>query len=292
MNFRKLKIFYETAIELNMTKVAKKLYISQPSISQAIHEIEEELDVILFDRIGKKLFLTEEGNIYLSYARRILNLYEEGLKTISDMSKNEKGRIKIGASTTIGIYILPDIIKEFLQNYESIEVSLSVNNSEEIEKMVLENQVDFAFIEGRAFSDEIIKEDMWEDELIFISSAYHKWNKKKELQKQDIAHEKLIMREIGSGTREVVEGFLENNNIDYSIFMELGNTEAIKKSVEANLGVSCLSKRSVIERIESGKLKGFRIKGKRITRMLSLIYHKDKFLSNNIKKFIEYSKQY
>ena len=100
------------------------------------------------------------------------------------------------------------------------------------------------------------------------------------------------MREIGSGTREVVEGFLENNNIDYSIFMELGNTEAIKKSVEANLGVSCLSKRSVIERIESGKLKGFRIKGKRITRMLSLIYHKDKFLSNNIKKFIEYSKQY
>lgn len=292
MNFRKLKIFYETATELNMTKVAKKLYISQPSISQAIHEIEEELDVILFDRIGKKLFLTEEGNIYLSYARRILNLYEEGLKTISDMSKNEKGRIKIGASTTIGIYILPDIIKEFLQNYESIEVSLSVNNSEEIEKMVLENQVDFAFIEGRAFSDEIIKEDMWEDELIFISSAYHKWNKKKELQKQDITHEKLIMREIGSGTREVVEGFLENNNIDYSIFMELGNTEAIKKSVEANLGVSCLSKRSVIERIESGKLKGFRIKGKRITRMLSLIYHKDKFLSNNIKKFIEYSKQY
>lgn len=292
MNFRKLKIFYETATELNMTKVAKKLYISQPSISQAIHEIEEELEVTLFDRIGKKLFLTEEGTVYLSYARRILNLYEEGLRTINDMSKNEKGKIKIGASTTIGIYILPDIIKEFLQNYEGIEVSLSVNNSEEIEKMVLENQVDFAFIEGRSFSDEIIKEEMWEDELIFISSTYHKWNKKKELQKQDIAYEKLIMREAGSGTREVVEGFLENNNIDYSIFMELGNTEAIKKSVEANLGVSCLSKRSVIEKIESGNLRGFRIKGKRITRMLSLIYHKDKFLSNNIKRFIEYSKQY
>lgn len=96
MNFRKLKIFYETATELNMTKVAKKLYISQPSISQAIHEIEEELDVKLFDRIGKKLFLTQEGEVYLSYVRRILNLYEEGLKTVSDMSKNEKGKIKIG----------------------------------------------------------------------------------------------------------------------------------------------------------------------------------------------------
>ena len=292
MNFRKLKIFYETATELNMTKVAKKLYISQPSISQAIHEIEEELDVRLFDRIGKKIFLTDEGNVYLSYARRILNLYEEGLKTGSDMSKNEKGKIRIGASTTIGIYILPDIIKGFLQNHEGIEVSLSVNNTEEIEKMILENEVDFAFIEGKSLYDEVVKEEMWEDELIFISSPHHKWNKKEYLQNDDITHEKLIMREAGSGTREVVESFLENNNIDYTVFMELGNTEAIKKSVEANLGVSCLSKRSVIEKIESGNLSGFRIEGKKITRMLSLIYHKDKFLSNNIKSFIDYSKKY
>lgn len=292
MNFRKLKIFYETAIELNMTKVAKKLYISQPSISQAIHEIEDEFGVKLFDRIGKKLFLTEEGIVYLSYARRILNLYEEGLKTINDMSKNQKGKIKIGASTTIGIYILPDIIKGFLQKHEGIEISLSINNSEEIEKMILENELDFAYIEGRSTYNEIIKEEIWEDELIFISSSQHKWNKKEDLEKEDISHEKLIMREVGSGTREVVEGFLENNNIDYSIFMELGNTEAIKKSVEANLGVSCLSKRSVIEKIESGNLSGFRIKGKKIKRMLSLIYHKDKFLSNNIKSFIEYSKQF
>lgn len=129
MNFRKLKIFYETAMELNMTKVAKKLYISQPSISQAIHEIEEELDAKLFDRIGRKLFLTHEGEVYLSYVRRILNLYEEGIKTVSDMSKNEKGKIKIGASTTIGIYILPDIIKGFLQEHKGIEVSLSVANT-------------------------------------------------------------------------------------------------------------------------------------------------------------------
>ena len=292
MNFRKLKIFYETAVELNMTKVAKKLYISQPSISQAIHEIEDEFGVKLFDRIGKKLFLTEEGEVYLSYARRILNLYEEGLKTINDMSKNQKGKIKIGASTTIGIYILPDIIKGFLQKYEGIEISLSVNNSEEIEKMILENEIDFAYIEGRSSYDEIIKDEIWEDELIFISSSQHKWNKKEDLEKGDIIHEKFIMREVGSGTREIVEGFLENNNIDYSIFMELGNTEAIKKSVEANLGVSCLSKRSVIEKIESGNLSGFRIRDKKIIRMLSLIYHKDKFLSNNIKSFIEYSKQF
>ena len=100
------------------------------------------------------------------------------------------------------------------------------------------------------------------------------------------------MRERGSGTREVVESFLENNNIENNVFMELGNTEAIKKSVEANLGVSCLSKRSVIEKIENGSINGLRVKDKKIKRMLSLIYHKDKFLSNNIKMFMDYARNF
>lgn len=290
MNFRKIKIFYETATELNMTKVAKKMYISQPSISQAIHEIEEELNVKLFDRIGKKIYLTEEGNIYLNYVRRILNLHEECLKTIDDMGKNQKGKIKIGASSTIGIYILPDIIKGFLQNNSGIEISLSVFNTEKIEKMILENEIDFAFVEGNTSHSEIVTEEVWEDELIFICSPTHRWNKKLYLSKQDIEDEKLIMRETGSGTRQVVEAFLKNNDIKYNVFMELGNTEGIKKSVEANLGVSCLSKRSVIEKIDNGTLSGFRLKDEKINRMLSLIYHKDKFLSNNMKRFIEYSK--
>lgn len=290
MNFRKLKIFYETATELNMTKVAKKLYISQPSISQAIHEIEDEIGVILFDRIGKKLFLTEEGHVYLNYSRRILNLYEESIKTINDISESKKGKIKIGASTTIGIYILPDIIKGFLQANKEIEISLSVDNTIKIEKMILENKIDFAYIEGRSYFEEIIKEEIWDDELIFICSVIHPWNKNDILSKEDISNEKLIMRELGSGTREVVESFLENNNIEYNIFMELGNTEAIKKSVEANLGISCLSVRSVQEKIQTGDLKGIRIKDKNIIRKLSLIYHKDKFLNNNMRSFINYAK--
>lgn len=289
MNFRKLKIFYETATELNMTKVAKKLYISQPSISQAIHEIEDEIGVILFDRIGKKLFLTEEGHVYLNYSRRILNLYEESIKTINDISESKKGKIKIGASTTIGIYILPDIIKGFLQANKEIEISLSVDNTIKIEKMILENKIDFAYIEGKSCFEEIVKKEIWEDELIFICSAVHPWNKKDILSKEDISNEKLIMREMGSGTREIVESFLENNNIEYNIFMELGNTEAIKKSVEANLGISCLSVRSVHEKIQTGDLKGIRIKDKNITRKLSLIHHKDKFFNNNMKSFIDYA---
>lgn len=291
MNFRKMKIFYETATELNMTNVAKKMYISQPSISQAIHELEAELDVKLFDRIGKKLFLTQEGIVYLGYVRRIINLHEECLKTMEEISKNQKGKIRIGASTTVGIYILPDIIKGFLQKYREIEIALSVANTRDIENMILENRIDFAYIEGKSNFDEIIKVPIWNDELVFISNPEHSWNKKNYINNQDILSQKLIMREEGSGTRQVVESFLQNNHIDYNIFMELGNTEAIKKSVEANLGVSCLSERSVLEKIKNGSLVGYRFKDKIISRTLNLIYHKDKFLSNNMKKFIDYSKK-
>ena len=105
MNERKLRIFYEVAKELNMTRVAKKMYISQPSISQSIRELEEELGVKLFDRISRKLYLTSEGKLFLNYARRILNLYDESLEKIKETINLEKGKLNIGASTTIGIYI-------------------------------------------------------------------------------------------------------------------------------------------------------------------------------------------
>ncbi|SFU85378.1 LysR substrate binding domain-containing protein [Clostridium sp. DSM 8431] len=148
MNIRKLKVFYATANNLNMTKTAKELYISQPSVTQTIHEIEEELQVKLFDRIGKKLYLTEEGKVFLNYVRRILNLYEEGSEVLKEMASMEKGKITIGASTTIGTYILPEIIREFAEAYEGIEISLIIENSANIEKLILENKIDFAFVEG------------------------------------------------------------------------------------------------------------------------------------------------
>ena len=126
MNIRKLKIFYATATSLNMTKVAKELYISQPSVSQAIHEFEEEIGARLFDRIGKRIYLTNEGEVCLNYVRRILNLYEEATEKVNEITNQEKGKIKIGASTTIGTYILPDILKEFVEVHKGIEISLII----------------------------------------------------------------------------------------------------------------------------------------------------------------------
>lgn len=292
MNFRKLKIFYETARYLNMTRVAKEMYISQPSISQSIHELEEDLGVKLFDRIGKKLFLTHEGEVFLNYTRRILNLYDEGVKTIRDFSSNEIGKIVIGASTTIGIYILPDIIKDFSNKFKDIEISLIIENTKNIEKLILENRVDFAFIEGDIWSEEIQKEVFWKDELVFICGDQNIIKDYNEIPGKMLEDQKLIMREYGSGTREHTELFLKKNKIKFNTFLELGSTEAIKKSVEANLGVGCLSYRVVEDKVESGQLYMFRLLEGKIERDLYLIIHNDKFISNNMKVFIEYSKNY
>ena len=292
MNFRKLKIFYETAIHLNMTKVAKEMYISQPSISQSINELEIELGAKLFDRIGKKLFLTHEGEVFLNYTRRILNLYDEGVKTIREFNVNGKGKIVIGASTTIGIYILPEIIKEFSSKYKDIEISLIIENTKNIEKLILENKVDFAYVEGDVHSDEIRKEVVWKDELVFICGDKNDLRNYKKIDGKVLENQKLIMREDGSGTREHTELFLKKNKIKFTTFLELGNTEAIKKTVEANLGVGCLSYRVVEDKVKSGELFIFRLLEGSIERDLYLISHNDKFISNNMKTFIEYTRDF
>ena len=194
-------------------------------MSQSIHEIEAELGVILFDRIGKRLHLIEEGKVFLNYVRRILNLYEEGTETLKAMTSMEKGKI------------------------DSHEISIK---------------------------------KIWDDELVFICSNSHKWNRRKYIQRDELKNEKFIMRERGSGTREIIENYLrDKNNIDFKVFMKLGNTEAIKKSVEANLGIGCISLKCV-----DNKLHIVRLKEDRIFRELYLIMHKDKFINNNMKEFI------
>lgn len=292
MNFRKLRIFYETAINLNMTKVAKSLYISQPSVSQAIQELEEELGVKVFDRIGKRLSLTYEGEVYFNYVRRILNLYDEGIENIKKINNKEQGRIVIGASTTIGIYILPDIIKDFVSVNKGVEISLIIENTKNIEKMILQNKIDFAFVEGKVHSEEIIYEKIWEDELVFIEPYAHEWTNKTFIKKEDVSKEKFIMRENGSGTREIVEGYLKDKGIEYEVFMELGSTEAIKRSVEAGLGIGCVSNQCIREEIKVDKISKVTFNEDRIKRDLLLIVHKDKFISNNMKEFIEEAQKF
>lgn len=287
MNIRKLEIFYKTAKCLNMSQVAKDMYISQPSISQCISEIESEIDTKLFDRIGKKLYLTHEGKIFYEYTRRILNIYEEGINVVRS-SKSNKGKLVIGASTTIGTYIMPYIINKFNKKEKDIEISMIIDNKHNIEELILNNKVDIAFIEGTVNSKEIILKDIWTDELVFISSINHEWNGKKYLEIEDLKNNKFIIREDGSGTRERFEGFLENNDIKFNSYIELSNLEAILNYVKLNIGVSCVPYMSVLPEENSKSINVYRIKDHKINRSLYSAIHKDKYISKPIECFMKF----
>lgn len=291
MDERKLTIFYEVAKKLNMTESAKSLYMSQPAISQAIKELEHSLDTKLFDRIGKSLYLTHEGEIFFNYTRRILNLHEEAFKTIRDINHSINGKLKIGASTTIGIYIMTDIIGDFIKQYKDVDISITIENTEHISHMVLENKIDFGFVEGPVSSNEIHVEHFCSDELIFILPNNHPWTKMNTLDPKLLENEKLIMREKGSGTREIVESILNSQHINYNVSLELGNIEAIKKAVIAGLGISCISKRCVTEEMKNNLLHCISINNFNILRDMTLIYHKDKYLSNLFYNFIDFAKK-
>ena len=290
MNERKLTIFREVALHLNMTEVANRLYMSQPAVSQTILELEAELGVKLFDRIGRRLYLTQAGEIFLTYVRKTLNTYAEGLRAINEINQANTGRLRIGASTTIGIYVLPEIIGSFLKEYPAVDVAIAIENTKYIVERILDNTIDFAFVEGSVDSEEVRVDDFCQDELVLIAHPDHPWARSGVMDLKELKREKLIMRESGSGTREVFEKVLQAENVDCKIAFELGNTEAIKKAVEAGLGVACISQRCVTREVELGKLAVLRFKGLAITRSLNLICHRDKYLSPLFRAFIDFAR--
>ncbi len=290
MNERSLKIFYEVATKLNMTEAADNLYISQPAVSQTIRELEAEYDVKFFDRLGRKLYLTQEGELFLQYVRRILNLYQECAATFQDLRGAKKGKLSVGASTTIGIYILTDIIGRFQKQHRGVEVALTIENTRIIEDFILKNRIDFAFVEGPVNSPELVADYFCDDELVFIIPPEHPWAERVEVNPQEIERERFLIREKGSGTREVVETALAAQGVQYHLGMELGNTEAIKKAVAAGLGISCISERCIRQEVAEERLRVARIAGLTVKRNLNLIYHQDKYMSNRFKFFIDYCK--
>jgi DNA-binding transcriptional LysR family regulator len=183
--------------------------------------------------------------------------------------------------------MLPGIVRSFSEKFPNIDISLEIRNTDEIVNMILNNHIDLGLIEGEVGNDEILKCDFYTDELVFIAPLNHQWKDKKILNKNDLADEKLILREQGSETRMIGERALCENDIKYKSYMEIGHNEAIKKLVKNGFGVSFISKLC----IEDKDKKDFiirRMEGLNAKRKFWLIYHKDKFMSKLLKTFMDY----
>lgn len=288
MTLRHLKIFVTVCQTGSVTAAGEKLYIAQPSISLAISELENYYGIKLFDRISKRLYITEGGKNFLQYANHILKLFDEMETEVKNFDTH--GIIRVGASITIGTYLLPQYIKSFKEIYPEMEVQAVINNSDTIEQSVLNNNIDIALIEGQIHSPYIKSQQFKKDKLVLICGLNHQLSNYDELHINDIKNESFLLREKGSAGRELCDNIFAANGIDLNITWESSSTQAIIKAVSLGLGLSVLPHLLVKESIARNEVKIINLKNISFDRHFSIIYHKNKFLTKSAKTFIDICK--
>ncbi|MDN5322551.1 MAG: LysR family transcriptional regulator, transcriptional activator of the cysJI operon [Clostridia bacterium] len=285
MTLRHLRIFIEVCDSGGMTAAAKKLYMAQPSVSQAIAELERHYNVKLFERFGRKLYITAAGKRLLSYARHIINLYNRTECEIREIS--EKGILRVGASVTVGTCILSEVIKTFMNHCLDVEVRTFVDNTKVIEEMILSDKIDVGLVEGFIHSPDIIEEPFYDDELVLICHSKHPWADKGCIEAKELDACPFIIREQGSGTRELFEAEMANAGLKWTTVGVYNNAESVKNAVAAGLGVAVVSRLAVEREAQMGTIKIVEIKGLRFMRKFNFVYHRNKFFSKAMQKFKE-----
>lgn len=284
MTLKHLKIFVAVCETGSATAAGKKLFIAQPSISLAISELENYYGIKLFDRIAKRLHITEAGKRFLQYATHIVGLFEDMEKEIKNL--DAMGIIRVGASITIGNYLLPGYITQFKQTHPKMDVRVMVDNSEKIQQYILSNQIDIGLIEGVVHSTYIIEHKFRNDELVMICGNAYPFAGQKNIEISKLQNESFILREPGSAGREIFDSTMTMHGLEITPAWESTSTQAIVRAVQANLGISVLPYLLVKDWLESNKISQFQINGIRFLRSFSVVHHRNKFLTESAKDFI------
>jgi len=254
ITLRKLEIFVKVTEAGHITRAGEALSLSQSAVSMAIAELEAIAGGPLFKREGRKILLNERGRMLLPEAREVLARAQNIENLLQESATELIGVLHVGASTSIGNYLLPSLIAEFSDRYPRVRVQLVFGNTEQIEKDVERGQLDLGLVEGPCHSQALTTLPWRGDELVVIAGREHPWAKKAKISAAMLAEGDWIMREKGSGTREVFEAAMASQVSAFNTLLELGHTEAIKKAVEAGLGVSCLSRLAVQRELDHGWL--------------------------------------
>lgn len=286
ITLRQIEVFTEVLKSGSTTQASQVLALSQSAVSAALADLENQLGVKLFDRVGKRLALNEHGR--LLYPRAVGLLEQAG--EIEQLFKEDNGAIRLFASSTIGNYLLPGMIAAYRRDFPMLPLELSVGNSQDAINAVADFRVDIGLIEGPCHEPDIVSEAWLEDELVVFAAP------DADILQQPISLESLaaapwILRERGSGTREIVDYLLLSHLPQFQLGMELGNSEAIKHAVRHGMGISCLSRRVISDLLEAGTLVEVAVPLPRLTRTLYRIHHRQKHLSKALNRFLSYCRE-
>ncbi|HBH1848498.1 TPA: LysR family transcriptional regulator, partial [Clostridioides difficile] len=290
MTIRSLEIFVKVAECGKMSEVARNMYITQSSVSQAISEIEKEYGVKLFDRISKKLYLTEAGKKLLGYGRHLLAVNEEMNDCMKHCAKNI--RIRVGATVTVGTCVISPIMLELYKVNPLIEPEVFVEDTRLIAKKLLNSELDIAIVEGKIKHPDIVTKSIINDNLVLICSHKHEFYKRDSIKVSELSNQPLIMRELGSGTRAQLEKQLKELKIPMNIRWSCYNSEAILRAVVDNFGIAVISELLIEDYLKKHLLWACDIEGINLHRTFDIAYHRSKFFTENISAFFDISVEY
>jgi len=256
MDFR-LKVFFTVANRLSFTKAAKELFITQPAISKHIQELEEQYKIKIFERNGSKISLTNAGELLLKHTKNIFEVYREIDFDMSALINQQRGLLRLGASTTISQYIIPPLLARFHQKLQEIKVILLNGNTEQIENALLNKEIEIGIVEGQSKNQSIKYTEFLKDELVLVCNSENPLINKEHISQEDLKTMRFLMREQGSGTLEVIEYALkpfEINLSQLSVEMQLGSTESIKSYLMNSDCVAFISIHAIEKELKNNEL--------------------------------------
>lgn len=285
MTVRHMKIFIIVYQLMNITKAAEELHMTQPAVSRAIQEMEHYYGVCLFDRINKRLYRTECSDDLYTQAVHIVDSFdqlEKGLKNWDQL-----GVLRVGASITLGNFMIPPLVKEFQKNYPHLKIKISINSGTKIQEQLLENKIDLALIEGTVESEYLCKEEFSKDYLVLIFSPEDLLHTKSKIYMKDLADRQLLLRESGSVGRTLLNHIFAVHELPLEPAWESVSTQAIIKGVKAGLGISFLPAKLVEEEVEKGTIETRIVEDESFSRSNYIVWHKNKNLTKAAMDFIK-----
>lgn len=283
---RQLKTFVATAEYRKMSEAARHLYISQPTVSQIISDLEKEYNTVLFERQGRELLITPAGTLLLESAKQIISIHESLEQNMK--SVNASRPLKIGATVTIGTNIMAKIAENMAEVCPDIDTFVTVHNTNHIEQMLLHNELDIALVEGIISNPDIVSKPALLDTLCIICGKNHPFAQKESVSVEDLRGQNFILREKGSGTRGIFEQLMQVHHIPFKVKWESTSTPAIVDAVSKNLGLGFVSERCAAARIAEGDLYRCPVREINLKRFFYLCHNRCHPVTSQMQDFANY----
>lgn len=287
MNLNQLKIFYLAAKNRNLSVAAKELFITQPAVTKGIQRLQEFYDMKFIDHVGKKLVLTDAGEVLYEIAEKIFELESKAEESIRDFQQRKRGHIRILSSESFGDYYLTRIIIPFSKAYPLVRVSMNILPTEQVVEHTATLNNDLGFISYPVEHKKLLVKEVLEDRLVIITPPDHPLARKHTLEPRDLEDQLLIMHETGSAPRKAFESYIRKNNLSVKVHLELSSNRAIKRAVEDGIGIALISRKVASEEILTKRLCAIPLSDPAMTRKFYMVRHKDKYLSEPLQSFID-----